>query len=364
MITKNCRYTVPKTVLLLLISVLWPVCRSEAAVSTATLEFDGLTRGYSYYVPTNLTHGVEVPLVYVLHGGGSNSSQMVLQTNGEFNLLANSNGFIVVYPDAYTVRQSLGQVWNDARKEDPINRGIDGINDVGFINALNNQIKTTYSIDSSRIYAAGFSSGGMMASRLGMEMPDVFAAVALISSPLPVTLEISGPKQPISVLYMQGTEDPNAPYNGGNLKSLGTTVLSAADTVKYWTDYNHTDTIPVTENLPDVVTTDGYSAADPNVTDSTITKYTYSHGLNGTEVEFYSINGAGHTWPGGLQSSNSTLGAINMDINAADEIYGFFSDHSLGIPENSCLSSLLFSFFILVALSSWRLKRKNGCRER
>ena len=70
-----------------------------------TISVDGRNRHYRLFVPT----GVEgpLPLVVVLHGGGSNGKQMEGYT--KFNDAAQREGLIVIYPDA------MDGNWNDGR---------------------------------------------------------------------------------------------------------------------------------------------------------------------------------------------------------------------------------------------------------
>jgi polyhydroxybutyrate depolymerase len=47
------------------------------------------------------------------------------------------------------------------------------------------------------------------------------------------------------------------------------------------------------------------------------------------EVLFYLINGGGHTWPGGSLMDADSFGPTNMDINAGEVIWEFFSRQTL-----------------------------------
>ena len=118
------------------------------------LVFDGHTRSFSMYLPTN---GEARGLMVVLHGSGQTVDNMIAQVAPEAP--AESNGLIVVVP------AGVGNGWND---EDPPGGALP--NDVGFIDALVAQIKTTYpAIPINKVFAHGFSNGGGLATRLACE---------------------------------------------------------------------------------------------------------------------------------------------------------------------------------------------------
>ena len=81
--------------------------KSEGTLTTA----DGRTRHYRTYVPSSLP-GTPVPLLIALHGGLGTSAQF--EANSGFDNLAESNGFVVVYPDGIgnNTDGSGYQTWN------------------------------------------------------------------------------------------------------------------------------------------------------------------------------------------------------------------------------------------------------------
>jgi polyhydroxybutyrate depolymerase len=115
----------------------------------------------------------------VMHGWSMTDDAMRSGTNMDSLAGAQQNA-IVVYPDGIGVgalscwsipnMANLGQCSFDA-----------GIDDVGFINALIDQMFSRYSIDPSRIYAVGYSNGGMMALSLACRLSDRIAAVGAVA---------------------------------------------------------------------------------------------------------------------------------------------------------------------------------------
>jgi len=64
--------------------------------------------------------------------------------------------------------------------------------------------------------------------------------------------------------------------------------------------------------------------SDPN-DGCRVTTYEYPNGNENTSVLFYSIDGGGHTWPGGGEySTESLVGRVCYDFNACEHIWNFF----------------------------------------
>src|SRR5687768_9869668 len=62
------------------------------------LESSNVERNYLLYVPETYDPGTPTPLILSLHGRSSNALQQTVLS--EWNLLADEEGFIVVYPNA------------------------------------------------------------------------------------------------------------------------------------------------------------------------------------------------------------------------------------------------------------------------
>ncbi|HEY9344599.1 MAG TPA: alpha/beta fold hydrolase, partial [Inquilinus sp.] len=148
----------------------------------ATLPVDGVSRSYTLHLPPAAAGGDPLPLVVVLHGGGANADSAIALTG--FSAEADAEGFIVAYPNgtgrlkptAETADQfswNAGDCCGAAMRRDA--------DDVGFLRALVSTIEQERAVDRHRIYAAGFSAGGMMAYRLACEAGDIFAGVAVVS---------------------------------------------------------------------------------------------------------------------------------------------------------------------------------------
>ncbi|NWG46875.1 MAG: hypothetical protein HXY25_10065 [Alphaproteobacteria bacterium] len=279
----------------------------------------GVTRTFLYFEPSSLGTTAR-PLVIALHGSnGSASGMQDNVTEFRFDELAETDKWLVAYPDGTEV-DGKGR-WNDCR----ITSNNPTTDDVLFISDLIDYFEANYNIDSDRIYVAGHSNGSMMAHRLALELSDRIAAIAGTTGGLAEDTtgnnECGGAVNPTPVIYEAGTDDPVIPYAGGTVS--GADLRAQEDTVAFWVGANGTSTTPTTTSIPDTVTTDN----------TTITKYAYSGGTEGSEVIYYKATGGGHAWPGPTQFG--ALKIINngykpQDIVFADEAWAFFSNHTLG----------------------------------
>jgi polyhydroxybutyrate depolymerase len=279
--------------------------------------FDGLQRTYKIHIPPSLPENFSPALIFVLHGGGGTGDGMErLLTLGGFNTLSDENNFIVVYPDG------IEKNWNDGRKNtsDPAHE--QNIDDVGFINALIENLTVEFNIDQNRIYSTGISNGAMMSYRLALELPEKIAAIAPVAGAIPIDILPETPLSiPLSVCVISGTSDPLVPWEGGIVgtkKNPRGVVISVPDSVMYWVNNNKCDNTPETILLPDTSPTDG----------TRVYYHKYSNGENNTEVVLYEIKDGGHTWPDGSQYLPKILvGKTCRDINANQVIWDFFNNH-------------------------------------
>jgi len=255
----------------------------------------------------------------VLHGGGGTGYGMPRFTG--FNAIADRENFIVVYPDG------IEKHWNDGREPKRYRTHIENTDDVGFISALIDELSSELNIDTGRIYVTGISNGGMMSHRLACELSERIAAFSPVVSNLPVSmLKVWNPSRPMPALIINGTDDPLVPWEGGDIRlgimKLGE-VLSVADTVKFWTTMNRCSSSPIVTELPDKDPNDG----------TTVRKEIYAGCSDGAEVVLYTIEGGGHTWPGGIQYlPESFIGKTSREFNASEVIWQFFKEHPMPGP--------------------------------
>ncbi len=278
---------------------------------TQSLEWDGRTRTYIVHLPPKLTPDHPVPLLIALHGAGGQGRSMAGLTG--FNAIADREGFIVAYPDG------LNRGWNDGRPARLMDKNPENIDDVGFISALIDKLSGSLPVDTRRVYVTGMSNGGFMSNRLGCELAGKITAIAPVASEYARTMASGcSPARPLPVLLINGDADPLVPYQGGTFSGVVYTPVS--ELVKMWTNLDGCSLTPATTRLPDVNPNDG----------TRVRQDTYGNCRNQVEVSLYTVEGGGHTWPGGIQYlPEATIGKTNRDINASEIIWTFFSRYSL-----------------------------------
>ncbi len=261
--------------------------------------FDGQTREYRVYIPAAYDGTTPVPLVFNLHGYGSNNVEQ--EQYGDFRSIADTANFIIVHPMGLI--DLFGSThWNAF--------GTSEVDDVGFLSSLIDTIYAAYNIDGNRIYSTGMSNGGFMSHKLACLLSGRIAAVASVTGSITVTeIEECITNHPMPVMQIHGTADETVPYEGNVI------FMPVEDVVAHWVSFNECTNEPITTELPDVDPTDG----------CTVTHYLYEDGLLGSTVEFYKVTDGGHTWPG----SAFDIGVTNYDFDASKEIWRFFSQYSM-----------------------------------
>ena len=267
----------------------------------ASITHDGIQRDYILYIPELYDGNTTVPLVLNFHGFGSSASQQMFY--GDFRNIADTEGFLLVHPEGTTFIGN--QFWNVGFPGLSSN-----IDDVGFTEALIDELATLYAIDLDRVYATGMSNGGFMSFLLACQLSEKIAAVASVTGSMTQdTFDDCNAQHPTPILQIHGTEDDVVLYNENNLS------LPIPDVISYWVDHNNCETTPTTTTLPDVDVSDG----------STIEHSVYEDGDNGVTTEHMKVIGGGHTWPGSVLNTAGT----NQDIDASMEIWLFFSRYDI-----------------------------------
>lgn len=245
---------------------------SAASAQTLGLKVAGVARTTTLHVPSS---GLSKPaLVFVLHGLGGDGPGM--RSSTQMDKVADREKFIVAYPNA------VGGTWDYAGAK----------NDYAFLRAIIDSTVARYQVDRTRVYVTGFSQGGGMAVYAAFSYPDVFAAVAPVSS---VGSGAPVPKRPIPIFLTFGTKDLYTP---------ATFMASVAS----WIGFDSCTRTPVVARP--------YPASNAK---SVVTRLTYGKCAQGTEIVVDSIQGGGHEWP------NNTA----TKVNNAEEVWAFFKPITL-----------------------------------
>ncbi len=286
----------------------------RAGLQFFDMTLENRTRTYQVYFPEERFIENELPLLFVLHGGGGDATGLIEGTFDRFNELADRDGFIVIYPEGFESQ------WNDGRGVNGLGTAWDeDINDVGFISEIVDQLQSDFNVDMERIFTTGISNGGFMSSRLLCDRSDLFKGGAIVTATLPEAyLNQCNPNNMTSVLVLNGTEDPLVPYEGGQITILGQErgLIIATDTyMQFWADINNCQMDPMVTDLPDMED-DG----------TTVQVHDYAPCGNQAAVQLYRIEGGGHTWPGGQDLLPEFLvGRTSEEFVACDVIWDFFN---------------------------------------
>ncbi len=161
-----------------------------ASAEVMTWQVDGETREAIVYAPAASPRGAGVPLVLSFHGYGDN-----MQNFQQTNVHAAWPEAIVVYFQGLETRRGLPG-WQ-------VERG-GGDRDLKLVDVALASLRETYHVDDDRIYATGFSNGGMFAYLLWAERPGVFAAYAPVAARLRPSVR---PEQPRPLFHVAGERD-------------------------------------------------------------------------------------------------------------------------------------------------------------
>lgn len=281
-----------------------------------TIDISGTSRNYHVYLPQNASN---VPIVVLLHGNRSSNDELLGFTNVKapykiWEKIAAQENIILIVPNG-TNGSSGHRGWNDCRND---SEGNPDANDVLFIESLIDFVSNEQNANDSRVFAVGTSNGGHMAMRLAQEIPEKLSAFASIVASNPVNSQCVNSTVPISALFMNGTDDPINPYEGGAMAGNRGEVFSAQATIDYWINRNQTDTNVIVTDFSDIDTSD----------DTTVKRQLYANGTNNTEVAFYEVIGGGHTEPSIEERYGDLFKVVvkaqNGDIEMATEVWNFF----------------------------------------
>lgn len=277
-----------------------------------TLQVGGRDRSFCFYLPRSVER--HPALLLVLHGSTMDGADMRQATVCGFDVVADREGFIAVYPDGYENH------WNDCRVAGDYEAKRQRIDDVSFMRGLVDGFVEKYGVARERVFATGVSNGGQMTFRLALEAPDLVRGIAAIAASLPTAdnQACSPVGRPIAVMVINGTADPMNPFQGGKVALYGLlysrgTVQSTMATMRYWAKLADCSGEPSSDFLSD---------RDPS--DGTVTRRWIWSSENGPDVVLLEVQDGGHTIPQRQTSFPRLLGHTSHDFSACEEIWKFF----------------------------------------
>lgn len=311
------------------------------------------TLDYWVYTPSSYTGATAVPVVVYLHGCQQTAEDVAVGTR--WNDKAESTGFIAVYPNQ--VNGLIGpfttgngnRCWNF---HDPTNADR-GTGEALWIAQITQQVISDYNVDPSRVFLAGASGGGAMATVMGATYPDLYAAIGVLAG-CPYfactdvtgalawgTMQRHGVVRELPTMVVDGTLDAVTVYpNSENVVQEWLGVADLAD-----------DTLlnGSVSRQPAAIENHGFDGQpEPGSGDPCVSftgppnrfpcaggvigfqgtyPYTVRHyaGTAHHEVlQMWTIHGAGHGYPGG-DPRGSFVDPLGPDITSA--LWNFFQDH-------------------------------------
>ncbi|MEV6880027.1 PHB depolymerase family esterase [Amycolatopsis sp. NPDC051128] len=242
-------------------------------------------------------------IVVAMHGcGGSGPG---FYSGSEFASLADRYGFVVIYPSA---QQQAGfgkcfDTWSDAAKR----RG--GGSDPVSIVSMVTYAEQHYGGDPNRVFATGSSSGGMMTNEMLALYPDVFKAGAAFMG-VPFNCFANAADFPPGTSKCTGGSMNRTPQQWGDaVRQAYPGYTGARPRVQLW--HGTADTLVpyslLQEEIEQWTNVFGLSQT-PTSTDTPQSGWNrrrYTDAAGTTQVEAYSIQGAGHSLPSGGMAAHA-----------------------------------------------------------
>jgi predicted esterase len=301
-------------------------------VNCRLMAVDGYTRQYIVWVPPG---GVPAgsPAVFMHHGAGGDAG-LFLRISG-WREKATQENFIAIFPTAVEhfvlETQRFSTRWNNYElpfEIDP-NRRPAGYpatspwpaDDVKFIRQIGGDVIQQLAVDPHRVFVAGFSSGGGMCARLGVEASDLIAAVACHTSGFHQLHETLVGARNLSAFFTLGTADGNAlDAVNSYLLALGQPPLAELPL-----DPADLDQIPQIKSQV-LLNLDSFNLEATPLTTVTAPTWTQIHGQtgqagnnDGNELFFSFLDDVTHQYPNG---TNNPVG-----FNLPDLAWPFFVQH-------------------------------------
>lgn len=282
--------------------------RVGVGLQTGTFFSGEVEYTYQWTVPSTYV-GDPIPVVLDFHGIGSNGAQQAVFSG--WAAKAEAEGFLAVQPTGISLPDDDRASWELPQFDSDLR------DDVAMVVDLLGLVSASVCIDPNRVYATGMSNGAFFTSELVCDLSGTIAAAVSVAG---VTHhDTCMPSRAVPYLAFHGTADTTVPFAGG-----GVSTLEGADGPSEFFEQVMPDEFA--EFAADFGCTE---SADTSVTpEVTLTSWTGC--TDDVEVGFYTIEGAGHTWPGSIISSAiPSLGVTNLDIDATEIAWQFFQRHPL-----------------------------------
>jgi polyhydroxybutyrate depolymerase len=265
---------------------------NEDSANTEKIFVNDIEREYILYIPESYDGNSKLPILLNFHGGGMDASGQLYIS--DMRSLADTENFILVYPEG------LYGLWNVSLPSDSESKN--NTDDIGFINTLIDQIASTYNVDTSRVYATGFSNGAGMSYTLACAMSNKIAAIASMGGLLYMHTAQNSKPSPVAIMSIHGTADYPRPYEG-----IDNYYYSINEMHQYWINQNKTDKVPEIISF--------------NSNGKTVEYHSYKNGTNNTSIDHYKVIDGEHNWLE-IQYKDSNTNQLIWDFVSKYDVNG------------------------------------------
>ncbi len=297
---------ITKRILIIIIALILTITffLSTQFGTNGKINSSGQTRRYLVYVPESYDPDTPTPLVISIHGFVQWPAHQESMTG--WSELAEEYEFLVVYPrgTGFPLR------WSTRPSEDDPGAMEE---ELQFFSDLIENLSQIYNIDPARIYANGMSNGGGMSDLLACEFSDRITAIGGVAGAYAQPREECQPARPVPVIIFHGLDDQIVPYLGGvSSRDEQFIFPTIEDWAANWAEFNACAKPPDKTQITAEINRTSFTGCEENA-----------------DVILYSIEGAGHTWPGGEKLPVWIAGYTNQDIDASALMWEFFSKYKL-----------------------------------
>ncbi len=215
-------------------------CGKSTTVTSGkkTITSDGLERTYIIDVPTNYDMNKPYRFFYASHWIGARAEDVVMQDYYFLKPLADAANEPAIFLAPQALPGTPGGTWDTQKDTDHI-----------LFDDILAYVKSNLCIDTTRVFATGFSFGGMMTYSLSVNhQKDIRAAVGIAPANYNIYLPTKT-HEPIAWMQTTGMSDPRCPWVNGSSTTQGSKYIAiehatddgctVPDPIPTWQQGNH-----------------------------------------------------------------------------------------------------------------------------
>ena len=274
-------------------SVGLPNLENKKGLLNRSLLYQNQIREYILYIPQSYSEDTPLPVMLNFHGFGGTAQRHL--RSADMRVLSESKGFILIYPQGTLLGNYTH--WNPSLIGEGNKSSTD---DLGFINKLLTTLPEEINIDSSRIYACGYSNGGFFSYGLACNLYSQIAAIGSVAGTMMSdTYENCQATMPKPMINIHGVNDPIVPYEGAP------GLVPINDVLNFWSELNFAENVEI------------------NFFEG-VENYVYKDSIETPFVSHYKILNGTHTWDyNSLLSNNINTNELIWEFVSKFDINGF-----------------------------------------